>query len=357
MRVLFLQQQPCVRALKYAVGLRSTSDGLQLGFAYQGLSLAQWYGTGDELFDQWWHLGTDVTGDLRDVIESFRPDVIHSHNLPDRLSVLALELTRGAVPVIHDAHDLQSLRQTPYEDGFPEPEDPLVLERTAVEGCRGLIVVSDEMRDELAVRYRLPTTHSFPNYALARDLPATLPDHDRRRTGPPRVVYQGTLSTNGGHYDLRELFEAIVASGVHLDIYPSRPVPEYETLAARCPGMRVLDRVDPRRLLQVLADYDFGWAGFNPLLNAAHLDTALPNKLFEYLGSGLPVITMGHRAMVRLIAERGVGIEVAGVDDLAATLRDVDTAGLRTRVAEARFDFTVEANIQPIVDLYKTVVG
>ena len=32
MRVLFLQQQPCVRALKYAVGL---SGAVTLGFAYE----------------------------------------------------------------------------------------------------------------------------------------------------------------------------------------------------------------------------------------------------------------------------------------------------------------------------------
>lgn len=357
MRVLFLQQQPCIRTLKYAVGLRSASDSLYLGFAYEGQSLDRWYGTGDELFDEWLPIGADVVGGLRGALERFRPEVIHSHNLPDRLTVLAMELTGGAVPIVHDAHDLQSLRQTPYEDGFPEPVDPLVLERTAVEGCDALIVVSREMLDELGARYRLPASRCFANYALGRDLPEALPDPERDTDGPPRIVYQGTLSTNGGHYDLRELFEAMVAGGVHLDIYPSRKVPEYEALAARCPGMHYRDKLDPRRLLQVLADYDFGWAGFNTSLNAAHLHTALPNKLYEYLGCGLPVLTMGHRAMVRLIDERGVGLDVADVDDLAAALADVDVAAMRRRVAEARFEFTVEANIQPILDLYKTLVG
>jgi glycosyltransferase involved in cell wall biosynthesis len=134
-------------------------------------------------------------------------------------------------------------------------------------------------------------------------------------------------------------------------------VAEYESLAKRCPGMRCLEKVDPRRLLEILPEYDFGWAGFNASLNAAHLDTALPNKLFEYLGCGLPVLTMGHRAMVRLIGERDLGIDVEALDDLAATLQDVNLTGLRRRVAEARFDFTVEANMAPILDLYKTVVG
>ena len=356
MRILFLQQQPCIRTLKYAVGLRSAVDDLHLGFAYQGQSLAGWYGTGDELFDQWWRLGGDVATELRAIVDCFGPDVIHCHNLPDRLTVLALEVTGGAVAIVHDVHDLQSLRQTPYEDGFPEPADPLALEKAAVEGCHALVAVSAEMLAEIRARYRAPHSLCFANYALAQDLPVTLPDPERRHGGPPRVVYQGTLSVNGGHYDLRELFAAIVAGGVRLDIYPSRPAPEYTALAECLPGMRCLDSLSPRRLLQVLPDYDFGWAGFNPTLNAAHLHTALPNKLFEYLGCGLPVLTMGHRAIARVLAEGGLGIDLATVDDLAAQLEGIDHAGLRRRVADARLDLTVEANIQPIVDLYKTVV-
>jgi glycosyltransferase involved in cell wall biosynthesis len=356
MRILFLQQQPCMRTLKYAVGLRSARHGLELGFAYQGLRLEEWYGTGDDLFDAWWRIDDDPVG-LRAVLDEFRPDVIHSHNLPDRLTVTALDVCAGAVPIVHDVHDMQSLRRTAYEDGFPEPEQPLALEREAVEGSAAVVAVSDEMLAELRARYTLPVTCRFANYAVGRDLPAVVPDPDRDRSGPPRIVYQGTLSTNGGHYDLRDVFGRLVAAGAQVDIYPSRPVPEYEALAARLPGLRCHRKLDPRRLLEVLPDYDFGWAGFNDSLNAAHLDTALPNKFFEYLGCGLPVLTTGHRAMSRTIAEHGVGIDIGTIDDLAAHLDGTDVAALRRRVADVRMEFTVEANIQPVVDLYKTVIG
>src|SRR5437763_17177281 len=79
MRVLFLQQQPCIRTLKEAAGLRSVLDGLVLGFAYRGQSLDGWYGTGNELFDRWWRLGAHVTADLREVLAEFEPDLVHSH--------------------------------------------------------------------------------------------------------------------------------------------------------------------------------------------------------------------------------------------------------------------------------------
>ena len=117
MRVLFLQRQPCIRSLKYAIGLRAARPGIRLGFACQGDTLSGWYGAGDELFDHWWHLDDEPAEGLRRVLDVFRPHVIHSHNLPDGLTVAALEVT--TVPLIHDSHDMQSLRQTPYEDGLP----------------------------------------------------------------------------------------------------------------------------------------------------------------------------------------------------------------------------------------------
>ena len=152
MRVLFLQQQPCIRALKYAVGLRSTFGSIKLGFAYQGKTLSGWYGSGDEVFDRWWDLGSKPRKGLRVVVEEFRPDLIHSHNLPDSLTAIALELFAGHVPVVHDVHDLQSLRQTPYEHGFAEPRDPLALERRVVEGCRSLPLVGSTRTTALAPR-------------------------------------------------------------------------------------------------------------------------------------------------------------------------------------------------------------
>lgn len=108
------------------------------------------------------------------MIDEFRPDPIHSHNLPDALTVLALEVSDGAVPVVHDVHDLQSLRQTPHETGFREPDDPLRLEKLAVEGSAALLAVSEEMMAEIRARHRLPThAQVFTDYALRCDLPTT----------------------------------------------------------------------------------------------------------------------------------------------------------------------------------------
>ena len=358
MRILFLQQQPCVRALKYAAALRAAYPRIRLGFAYQGKTLSGWYGSGDELFERWWKLGSDPIEGLRAAYTEFRPDLIHSHNLPDSLTAIALDLFAGRVPVVHDIHDLQSLRRTPYEHGFAEPLEPLVLEQLAVEESSALVAVSEELLEEVRARYR-PTalTLAFPNYALGRDLPSELPPSERRNAHPPRLVYQGTLSTNGGHYDLREIFRAIVSEGLSLDVYPSRAVLAYAELAAGLTGLHVHATLPPPRLLAVLPEYDFGWAGFNSALNGAHLDTCLPNKAYEYIGCGLPVLTLRHLALSRLVGDGGLGLSLATLDDLAGQLAAVDVVGLRRRVALARLDLTVEANIHRLAELYEAVAG
>lgn len=355
MRVLFIQRQPCIRALKCAAGLRAAVPGLTLGFAAQGKTLTEFYGTGDELFDRWYPMDDPAT-DLAQAIDAFAPDVIHSHNLPDSLTVLAQQVRDARVPVVHDVHDMQSLRATPYEDGFPDPTDPAEMERRATEDSDALITVSDEVLAQLAARYRLPArTMILPNAPLESDLPAEIPAPERPLAPRPRVVYQGSLSDNGSHYDLREIFATLAGAGVDLDIRPSRPQPVYRALAEEI-GATYHDPVPPSELMALLPAYDWGWAGFNATINRAHIDTALPNKAFEYLGCGLPILTLPHAALARFVTTERVGIVLDRPGDAAAAVRAADVVALRRRVADVRHRFTAEHNAQRLTALYGELV-
>ena len=109
--------------------------------------------------------------------------------------------------------------------------------------------------------------------------------------------------------------------------------------------------------MRELPAYDFGWAGFNPELNGPHLDTALPNKAYDYLACGLPVLTLGHRALARMIEAEGVGLSLDSPDDLGRRLRQVDLPALRGRVGAARGRLTVEGNIPRVAAFYREVAG
>src|SRR5439155_18806112 len=117
---------------------------------------------------------------------------------------------------------------------------------------------------------------------------------------------------------------------------PPRPAPDYGALARPWPGLVPHAPLPPAALLATLPRYDLGWAGFNATLNGAHIDTALPNKAFEYLGSGLPLATLRHGALMRLIEEEGVGISVERPADLPGRLAETDLASLRRAVLADR---------------------
>ena len=85
------------------------------------------------------------------------------------------------------------------------------------------------------------------------------------------------------------------------------------------------------------------------------MDTALPNKLYEYVACGLPVLTLGHGALVRVIEDAGIGASLPTLEDLPVQLAALDLVGLRTQVAAVRAALTVEANIHEIVDLYDSL--
>ena len=359
MHVLYVQQQPCIRALKYAEGLRKMHSEIRLSFAYLGKTLTELYGHGDECFETWFQLNDDPSEDLRDIVATYGVNLIHSHNAPDTLTNLCIDLFSGEIPIVHDIHDLMSVRKTAYEDGIKRTDNDSNWreeERSAIERSDAVITVSEAIFNIARQQgYRLPEiAHVYENYIPKRFIPKTLPQIGPNLADRPiRIVYEGFVSSNGGHYDLRTIFRALAAEGIEVHIYPSRDNLAYQTLAHMVPNIFYHSSLPPEKLFEEIAQYDFGWAGFNDTLNKIHLDTVLPNKLFEYIACGLPVISFPHEALKHFLETHGVSLVIDKLSGLADRLQAPEMATLRENLLTVRWDFTVEANLGLIVDIYR----
>lgn len=150
MRVLLLRGQPCSRARVHARALSATHPDIELTLARQG-------GPGGEGLEHDWQLGERPARRLRLAIADFAPDVIHSYGPPGALTVTAIELSAGRIPVIHDL------------DASARDLGP---EQRAVEESDALVVASQGMLEDVGSRHTPPpVTCVFPNYPLAHELP------------------------------------------------------------------------------------------------------------------------------------------------------------------------------------------
>jgi len=367
LRILFLEPQPCIRALKYAIALkRALKNDVGIYFGHLGHTLTELYGFGEEYFDQVTSLSPErLSESIRRVIEKYEPQVIHSHNAPDTLTVAALDVAEE-IPIIHDIHELLSV----HNSGFfsDDDEERLVKyrreERKACEESDGRIYATEGIGRYVHQQYDVGGQPDivFHNYASESVMPHRF--KEKISTEETHIVYVGCITNvvEGSHYDLREIFKAIADYNLHIHFYPSsnyitRSNSAYRRLAGSNRFIHCHDHLGYRELLYEMTQYDFGWAGFNGAKNAKHLDLALQNKVPDYLSSGLPVIAFRHRTIQRFIEKHGIGLIVKDIDELPELLRNVDIPKLRDRAMKTRRKLTFESNIPKLLDFYDRIAG
>lgn len=97
--------------------------------------------------------------------------------------------------------------------------------------------------------------------------------------------------------------------------------------AARCPRIRYLGAVNPQDVGRWTAASDAVYYGFDP--HNANAAFSAPNKLFEALAAGVPVITARFGEIGEIVASTGCGILVPDYtpEHLAAAIREIARPG------------------------------
>lgn len=367
-RILFLEPQPCIRALKYAVGLRRyLGNNMSLCFGHFGHSLSRLYGFGEEYFDQTIRVNPEkISDDVRRIINKYKPHVIHSHNAPNILTLTAVDVAEE-IPVIHDVHEVLSI----HNSGFFRGDDEVKLaryreeERRACEESDGRIYATDGIKRYVQQRYNVDAQNDivFYNYASKSVMPQHFKKKLSNKDKETHIVYIGCVTSvvKGSHYDLREIFRRIADHKIHIHIYPTsdhitKSNRTYRKLAEHNGFIHCHDTLDCKNLLYEITQYDFGWAGFNSAKNGKHLDIALPNKVLEYVSSGLPVIAFPHKTIQHFIGKYGIGLVIKDIDELPETLRNVNISELEGHVMRSRHKLTVEGKIPKLVDFYNKMM-
>ncbi len=283
-----------------------------------------------------------------------RPFAFHAHDLNTAFAGLAAARRTGA-HFIADFHEWTSENvhwdrdrnaYAPFEGAWKSQLQ--ALEARCLAEASAVVTVCDSIAEALAVELgqgrRPAVVRNIPNVAAGgtRDYPAL-----KTQLGIPEEQF--VLLWQGGTGPTRliePLIEALafaprctlVIRGTSLDQFGEG----YRTLAARIGASERLVLAPPVPSRDVVAAARGADAGVWTLPSLCRNFTfALPNKIFEYMASGLPVLVAAHPEARRLVESHGFGLGFDPYDprSIAAAINrliDEPDLALACRQATAR---------------------
>ena len=219
----------------------------------------------------------------------------------------------SAVPIVYDSHELFMESGTAIH--LPGPARAFLrrYEARLVARCAAVVTVNDALATVLRDRYRprrVVVVHNCPDRWTRPDV---VPDVLRRAAGIPAecpvILHHGVLAAERG---IEVLMDAILEPGLdqaHLVLLGYGTQRErYRQVAAdsRWQGrVHVLDAVPPSGLLDWVACAD---VGAMPILGATRNHVlSTPNKMFECLAAGVPVVASDFPMMRKVLLGEPTG--------------------------------------------------
>jgi glycosyltransferase involved in cell wall biosynthesis len=256
-----------------------------------------------EMIRQHYYLGA-ATGVLpraiRKTIAQLPGDVIRTCT-PDLFGAAALGTGRPVVAEVYDMWSLYDQAKGTTIGGRVRRYVQGKAERSVHERADLVIYTTEEMLARAKEKYSLRESLVVPNAVLAEDVPKT-PWSKLSEDGRSHCVYVGLVQPSRGSFSrsiaplLRDLAKEHV---IHVYGVVER-VNEEAVRSELKDTVQWHDPVPQSRLLQELTQYDFGLI-LLPNVDVERFHTVLPNKLFEYLCAGIPVLVSPYRAMTNFV--------------------------------------------------------
>ncbi len=342
LNILFVQDAPCIRNYKYAKALQKRGHNITLAYTIKKLS-ERYNGLSDDVYVN--SIKMMDASDIWKLADKF--DIIHSHNEPDHFTVAALASNK---PVIHDTHDLISLRE-------PENTQLKYFEGIANRAAHGRIYSTQYQQREAENLYNVNgSSLIYYNYASENHIPSAYLEKKSSRDGKLHCVYEGGISdSNGKHRDFSNQFVEMSLYGINIHIYPAAYDKNLAEYFSAYSNIFYYHPVSPEKLIEEMTQYDFGIIPWNlEKGNKRFLDSTIANKLFEYLSAGLPVATADIQSYNDFFKKYDVGVTFSSIEELVSQLHSILDKGENVRQYLGKF--TYENEIEKLENFYYSVI-
>lgn len=268
----------------------------------------------------------------------YRPDVVHAHDLPQlRAGLAAARMCK--VPLVYDMHELY-----PEIGTLTEAQQRSLgeLENDLIRDCSATITVNPYISREIAKRYVVPEPQVILNAIdpYGDDVVADRRFHNKLGLDDSDrvLLFQGWMSETRG-LDLLIEAVALTSPSVHLVLMGYGDIKGHLAALAEERSIdhrvHIMDAVPQAELLGWTRAADAGVIPY-PAIDLNH-HLCSPNKLFEFIQSGLPIVANDLPFLRDVVVGESIGY-VAKIEDEDAFASAIDDVlGLGPSVPEIDF--------------------
>jgi len=285
-----------------------------------------------------------------------RADVFHCHDLSALpIGVLGKLFLNSSAKVVYDAHEFETEIDTLSPAG---KRISYWLEKLLIKHADQVITVSESIAAAYVDLYQIPKPRLILNAPSYADVPES--DILRKELGIEKeksiFLFQGALSPGRGiELMLRTAMEKPLENSVFVFMGYGVLQTEIQNTAKQCSHVFFHPAVSPDQLLTYTASADFGMV----LIDGHGLNNeyCMPNKLFEYLMAGLPVVSSDIREVRRVVQANEIGIVIPDLEPAAVRkglicVQAIDRQFLKSRIDRVRTIYNWEVQEAVLAEIY-----
>lgn len=287
-----------------------------------------------------------------------RNDIINCHSL-HVLPIGVLIKIFHRTKLIYDAHELET--EVVGAKGIKKVFAK-IMEQMMMPFVNELIVVSDSIANWYQIKYKLMHVTVIKN--IPNKQPHTIKGTSnllREKFNIPENdvvgIYQGVLAEHRG---VKEILNAFIESDTHKHIVFmgfAGMADEIERASQKYPNIHFLQAVKPEDVPRYTSGADFGIHIIpNSCLNHYY---CLPNKVYEYILSGIPPIVSDFPDLSKVVKEYDCGwcIEPSkkGLTAILKTIDKTSIAGKKNNLSKASENYSWENQENLYVPLLKRI--
>ena len=293
-----------------------------------------------------------------------QPDIIHAHDL-DTLSAVKTAAKLIDVPYIYDAHEIEVDRQ--------DRRNPIarylsgVLESNGIKRASGVVTITEQAAKFLADRYALAdVTVVYNSPVTTVEAASDVRSDIGIDSNSPLFLYVGKVTIGRGLDLLVKVLPLL--PGCHIATVGHNVSWVAEELDVIAKELGIADRfhqlppVSPHMVASYIRTANIGVIPVPCVSSNQHF--GLPNKFFEMMFAGLPIVVTQMRMRADLVKKMGLGVVVdpLNVENLAAGISKIHQNMEKYGLTDDQFqqmitDYGWPVQAEKLQNLYGQILG